>query len=239
MLHLDRTLLLSLNRFAGHSAAFDMAVRGIANIYMVKLGLFCAGLWWLWFRREETAAARRLVVDAMAAVALAVLASILIQAAMPERPRPLHDAAIAFVPPLGQDREALKNWSSFPSDNAALAFALAATFVRASRLWGALACLWAAVVISLPRVYLGLHYPGDVTGGALIGIAAAIAVTRLGTGRLPPMAWAYRLAERAEEHWRPWFYAGAFLLIYEMMVLFEDIRRVGGGSLKLLRPLLS
>lgn len=160
LLHrLDQTLLLWLNRFAGHSAALDMAVRGIANIYLVKLGLFSAALWWLWFRREDTQGGRRLVVDAIAAVVLAVAASILIQAVMPARPRPLHDAGLPFVPPFGQSREALKNWSSFPSDNAALGFALAATFVRASRPWGLLACLWAALAISLPRVYLGLHYP--------------------------------------------------------------------------------
>ena len=121
---LDQSLLLWLNQFAGHSAALDMAVRGIANIYLIKLGLFSAALWWLWFRREETEAGRRLVVDAIAAVVLAVAASILIQAVMPARPRPLHDAGIPFVPPIGQSRDALKNWSSFPSDNAALGFAL-------------------------------------------------------------------------------------------------------------------
>ncbi|KAA0597926.1 undecaprenyl-diphosphatase [Azospirillum lipoferum] len=226
---LDQTLLLWLNQFAGHSAALDMAVRGIANIYLVKLGLFAAALWWLWFRREETKAGRRLVVDAIAAVVLAVAASILIQAVMPARPRPLHDTGIPFVPPIGQSREALKNWSSFPSDNAALGFALAATFFRASCVWGLLACLWAALVIALPRVYLGLHYPGDVTGGALLGILAAFAVARL-----LPMGGVYRLVGWTEERWRPWFYSAAFLAIYEMMVLFEDLRRAAGGASKLL-----
>lgn len=230
---LDQSLLLWLNQFAGHSAALDMAVRGIANIYLIKLGLFSAALWWLWFRREETDAGRRLVVDAIAAVVLAVAMSILIQAVMPARPRPLHDAGLPFVPPIGQSRDALKNWSSFPSDNAALGFALAATFLRASRPWGLLACLWAAAVIALPRVYLGLHYPGDVIGGALIGMLSAFAVTRL-----LPMGGVHRLVAWVEERWRPWFYSAAFLVIYEMMVLFEDARRAAGGASKLLHALV-
>lgn len=230
---LDQALLLWLNQFAGHSAALDMAVRGIANIYLIKLGLLCAALWWLWFRRDDMEAGRPLAVDAIAAVLLAVAASILIQTAMPARPRPLHDAGLPFIPPIGQSREALKNWSSFPSDNAALAFALAATFVRASRLWGLLACLWAAAVVSLPRVYLGLHYPGDVAGGAMIGIAGAAMVARL-----LPMGSVHRLVAWAEARWRPWFYSGAFLAIYETMVLFEDVRRAAGGAARLLRSLV-
>lgn len=229
---LDQSLLLSLNQFAGHSAAFDMAVRGIANIYLIKLGLFSAALWWLWFRREETEAGRRLAVDAIAAVVLAVAASILIQAVMPARPRPLHNAGLPFIPPIGQSRDALKNWSSFPSDNAALGFALAATYLRASRPWGLLACLWAALVIALPRVYLGLHYPGDVTGGALLGMLSAFTVARL-----LPMGGIHRLVAWIEERWRPWFYSAAFLVIYEMMVLFEDVRRAAGGASKLLHAL--
>ncbi|PWC39460.1 phosphatase PAP2 family protein [Azospirillum sp. TSO35-2] len=237
LVHLDQALLLSLNQLAGKSVALDVAVRGIANLYIIKIGPFCAALWWLWFRKEGTGDAgptgsRRLVVDAVIGAALAVLLSMVIQALMPERPRPLHDLSVPFVPPLGQSREALKNWSSFPSDNAAIAFALAASFFRPSRLAGVLACLWAAVVVCLPRVYLGLHYPGDVTAGALIGIASAVIAARL-----VPTTGVYRLVWWLEDRYRPWFYSGVFLMTYEMVVLFEDVRRAAGGAAKVLRGL--
>lgn len=61
---------------------------------------------------------------------------------------------------------------SFPSDHATGAFALAtAVLFYNRRLGGALLVLGA--LLGFSRVYVGTHYPGDVLGGALIGIAAA------------------------------------------------------------------
>ena len=34
------------------------------------------------------------------------------------------------------------------------------------------------------RVYAGLHYPGDVVGGAIVGLGAAWVVVRFATGPL-------------------------------------------------------
>ncbi len=64
---------------------------------------------------------------------------------------------------------------SFPSNHALNNFAIAAFFFtiwprkrNAARLFAA------ALLISLGRVYEGLHYPSDVVGGAVIGMAMGI-----------------------------------------------------------------
>jgi undecaprenyl-diphosphatase len=66
---------------------------------------------------------------------------------------------------------------SFPSDHALASFAIAlAILIFVSRPWGVL-LLALAALIAFARVYVGVHYPGDVLGSLLIaGLAALVAV---------------------------------------------------------------
>lgn len=67
---------------------------------------------------------------------------------------------------------------AFPSGHASRAFASAAVLVAgAKRWWWAWLALASAVGIS--RVILGLHYPSDVVGGALLGYAIGWVLVRL------------------------------------------------------------
>ena len=76
---------------------------------------------------------------------------------------------------------------SFPSDHATATFAVAAAFLlHGLRVRGGL-FLAAAVIVAFSRVYIGTHYVGDVLGGALTGMLAAI-VAR----------WAYRRDTRLD-----------------------------------------
>jgi undecaprenyl-diphosphatase len=71
--------------------------------------------------------------------------------------------------------------SSFPAGHAATSFA-GATLLAYLAPRGRLLFFALAVAIGFSRVYVGVHYPGDVLGGAAIGAVvalAAIAVLRL------------------------------------------------------------
>lgn len=67
---------------------------------------------------------------------------------------------------------------SFPSGHAAVSFACATVLALAvPRLRVPLYAL--AALIAFSRVYVGVHYPGDVVAGAVLGIAIAIALRKL------------------------------------------------------------
>ncbi len=77
-----------------------------------------------------------------------------------------------FTPLIGE------SGSSFPSGHAAWFFALAMVVWYANRKWG----IWyfiLAALMGIARVYVGVHWPFDILGGAAIGIASGIAINAL------------------------------------------------------------
>ena len=119
--------------------------------------------------------------------ALAGLAALVVGLASSEvlkslvmQPRPflsLPDVRLLVSPPSSY---------SFPSVNATYAFAASSgASLTARRLlgrlpvwgWGFLAL---AVAVSYSRVYVGVHYPGDVLGGAIIGTSIGWLVASVG-----------------------------------------------------------
>jgi len=71
---------------------------------------------------------------------------------------------------------------SFPSSHAVNNFAAATLFALHYRRWVPWLAFGLAALVSYSRIYLGLHYPSDVLGGAVIGILCALAVTGVARG---------------------------------------------------------
>jgi undecaprenyl-diphosphatase len=112
---------------------------------------------------------RRGVVAAGLSAALALGAAQVISHLW-ERPRPYlahPDGAHLFIP--------ASHDPSFPSDHATAAFAIAVALLLRHRKAGVLA-LAMALVVSVARVAVGTHYPGDIVGGAVLGTLAALAL---------------------------------------------------------------
>ena len=191
----------------------------LADADVLKGGLLVAVLCALWLTARGPEAARDVrgrIVMTVAGAFAALSVSRLLALALPFRARPFELAGGDPALP----HRALESWSAFPSDHAALFFALATGIVFVSRGLGVLAFLHAIVVVSLPRLYLGLHNPTDMLAGAAIGVLCALAAARPVLVRRcarPIVAW-------SESRGAPWFGALAFLLAFEIATLFDTVR---------------
>ena len=213
----DNALVLWINSPAGQSGVLDKLVYDIADSPLLEGGLFLAFYWYLWFARAP--GRRREIAGALTAAVIVAILSRLLQVGLPFHQRPLHTPGLGVHLPLGVEPETLNTFSSFPSDHAMLFFALSVPIWRYSRPLGLAAMLWTFLVICLPRVYLGYHYPSDVLGGAVLGVGLMLVLEPL----LLRSGLPDRIAKLAEG--RPaLFHAVAFAISLELAVLFYDTR---------------
>src|SRR5215469_15780389 len=167
-MHFDSTLVLCLNKTVGKSPLLDRSVELLSENFLLSGVLFVAFLWLIWFKDKREESRIRLLIGGVAAVLAGVL-SRLLQLSLPFHFRPLLNAELNLTTPSGVDPGSWNHWNSFPSDHAALFFALATLICINDRRLGPFAFLWAALTSST-RIYLGLHYPTDILAGAALGI---------------------------------------------------------------------
>src|SRR5204862_4320808 len=138
------------------------------------------GLLWLVLAAVLSAMYRRwgVLLLTVVAVALADWTSMVIRALV-DRPRPpLRYPEPKTLVPLPHD-------ASFPSGHAATSFA-AATMLSFAFPAFAPALLILAAAVAFSRVYVGVHYPLDVIGGAALGALVATALRTLVRARRRP-----------------------------------------------------
>jgi undecaprenyl-diphosphatase len=218
----DAATIGLLNGLAHRWWLLDASAWLVAKQALFRTVPVIALLWWVWFVRDDrNARAREIVVATLAACVLAEVLGVLASALVPFRLRPIHEPALHFTLPFMMSPRTLEGWSSFPSDHAALFFTLCAGVFAVSRRLGLWACAYSLVVICLPRVYLGVHYPTDILAGAAIGIFSAWLMTResvLTVVTAPAMRW---LRGHPQS-----FYLCFMVFSYLMCTMFDDVRDI-------------
>ena len=158
----------AINGRAGHLRLFDDVMKLAAKdlIYLVVPLLIA-----LWFLPGADRALRQ-------RVAIVVPAAVIVALALGIAAGQLYSDSRPFVSDPGT-RLLISHSpdNGFPSDHALVSFAVAGALMS----WRWLACLAVmavAALIGFARIFVGVHWPLDVAGGALIGIMAGALLAR-------------------------------------------------------------
>lgn len=226
----DAAIMAALNAFARKNWLFDQGVSFLSENSLLKGGLLAALLWWFWFKADVDDEFRKRVVATIVASFAAILLARLLALSLPFRARPMNAAGLHFLLPFGANGRLLEKWSSFPSDHAAMFFGFSTGLFFISRRVGAAAFAYSLVVICLPRLYLGIHYPTDIVVGSLLGASVSWCVhgTRAYVAvAQPALAWLRRHPTS--------FYAVFFLVTYQIADMFDGVRALGHALVHVVR----
>jgi undecaprenyl-diphosphatase len=231
----DSTILSYLNTFSQHSLIFDESMVHLTSNNLLKGGLFAAALWWGWFRGEKSQwHDREHIISTLLSCFIAIVLGRALALMLPFRVRPLHQVGLNFLLPYGMVKSRLIGHSSFPSDHMVLFCSLCAGLLFVSKKLGVLALLYVAVFIGFSRVYLGLHYPTDIVGGAVIGV---------GIGWIGNLyIWRSSISKlivRWSDSKPGFFYPLFFLCTFEVAELFGSSRNLLGGLAKFIKIMLT
>lgn len=184
---MDWRIYHAINVFVSHHHWLGSLFKFIETYGTYVIGVAAVCLWLLarpgGDRKWKFAAG-----SALAAAALGLIVNKILASAW-HRDRPYETHHVAHI------WGVRKTDPSFPSDHASASFAIAVAVLLIDPIAGAL-FLVLALLISVGRVVVGEHYPGDVVAGALIGTVSALIVVRLVR---PVIAFLVRLVERVTD----------------------------------------
>jgi undecaprenyl-diphosphatase len=172
---LNQSLFLLIDASANPNPAVVMIALLFANyaIWLVPLTLVVG-----WLRGDD--ATRPSLIEASASALVALFAAQVIGTLWPH-PRP-------FMIGLGRTLLSHAADASFPSDHLTLLWAVAFSLSMhcATRATGARLALL-GVPVAWARVYLGVHFPFDIAGAALVAVVSAFLSARCGTWFAKPV----------------------------------------------------
>jgi undecaprenyl-diphosphatase len=224
-MHLDLAVFHAVNGLCGNWL-LDRIAAYEENNFFFKGAVFLTLYWWFWFAPEQDRRLRnrQIIIAAIIGAVVALALNRALAAALPFRVRPMYAAGIGYHAPSLAFAVNLEKWNSFPSDSATYWFALSCGLFRLNRPLGVAAMLYSALWMCLVRLYLGIHYPSDLLAGAVLGVVVVWAVAWL-MARQGALAKFLMSRVTIAEHDHPQlFYAVAFVISFELTVMFDDLR---------------
>jgi len=195
LLQWDASLFLAINSLVGYVGWLDSIIVFLtsASTWRIAGGALAVALL-IWGNNPL----RRTVITAIVAIVIADLSAFHLLKPLFARPRPGHDLP-DFIILTGAG-----SYNGFPSNHAANMMAMAVVFtLRQQKPWSYI-LIPLALLVGFTRIWVGVHFPGDVLGGwlwgVLIGWLGAVVVTilekKFGWGQPPHVAWCPKQCQR-------------------------------------------
>lgn len=184
LLDLDYRLFKFFNSFAGISAALDFTFVALAEWVIFAM---IAGLALFILLKKNGKARAALALQALAAAFIGRIFIVSLIRIFFYRVRPFVAGVVTQLEP----HNPLE--ASFPSGHATVMFALAFSLMFGDAKWGIFYFIL-ALISSLSRIAVGVHYPADILGGMLVALFSSIAVK---------LAWTFLAARRNKKELRP------------------------------------
>lgn len=162
---LDTQLFYLLNNLAGKSQSFDNVVVFLTSDLRYILAVLL--IVFIFFHQYQNREKLQIFLVTTVSSSIAYFGITKLIRFFYHRPRPFTDLQVNQL-------LTNSNWS-FPSGHATFFFAMATAVYLYNKKWGVFFFV-GAILMTISRVIAGIHYPSDIIGGAIIGIATAYAV---------------------------------------------------------------
>jgi membrane-associated phospholipid phosphatase len=222
----NQELLLLLNSYAGANInIWNVATNALLRGFPIFFAI--VSLWFLGDCKDR----RGRMSAGLFAVCLATVLSFWLQVHFKVNVRPLLDPSLRLMV-AKPEWTTLAFWghaSSFPSDTATLFFGLSTVIFLENRLIGLFCFLWAAVVVAVPRVIFGWHYPSDIVGAAILGPGCVVVFSKL-----PYLRTGFERVLAIFEGRMYLVHASLFIFLADAYNLFASLQGIGKQFAKIL-----
>lgn len=175
---MDNKILLALNSLT-YDHFYAEVLLLVGNNALIRGGPVFFAFVLVWFAKPDPEHQIKILFGLVATM-LATITSVVLQFLFTPHTRPFMDTALPIntaVADLGD--LGLHRLSSFPSDSAALYFAICTIIFLENRRLGIVSFVWAFLTVGVSRVALGYHYPSDVLGALVLGPGLVLISSRM------------------------------------------------------------
>lgn len=171
----DNQIAYFFNQFVHRTPVVDALIFQVSHNHLFKGAVLLSIIAFAWIKtnivdltQKKTGFLMIFIVAVFSETAARAIALL-----SPFRYRPIYDPELHLQVPYSVNEWILNGWSSFPSDHAALFFAISLSIYFLHKRSGIIALTYTTLCIALPRLLLGFHFLTDELAGAAIGCFSA------------------------------------------------------------------